>query len=170
MRTGVYPGSFNPPTVAHLAVAEAARDQRDLDQVTFVLSRVALGKERDRVPTVEQRRAVLAASVVDLSWADVAVTTDQLLVDIAAGFDCVIMGADKWLQIHDVSYYASEEERDRAVAALPDPALFPRLGLTIPAELELAIDPALADVSSTGARAGHTAWMPDAAIRSGLWT
>ncbi|MEC8920902.1 MAG: nicotinic acid mononucleotide adenylyltransferase, partial [Actinomycetota bacterium] len=33
MRHGVYPGSFDPPTLAHLAVADAARRRHGLDRV-----------------------------------------------------------------------------------------------------------------------------------------
>ncbi|MDT1909227.1 hypothetical protein, partial [Acinetobacter baumannii] len=36
MRIGAYPGTFNPPTIAHLAVADAARAQRRLDRVVLV--------------------------------------------------------------------------------------------------------------------------------------
>jgi len=37
MAVGCYPGSFNPPTIAHLAVADAARRQAGLDSVDLVL-------------------------------------------------------------------------------------------------------------------------------------
>ena len=42
---GVYPGSFNPPTTAHLAIAEAARTHHRLDRVVLSVSRSALAKE-----------------------------------------------------------------------------------------------------------------------------
>ncbi|MCA1707478.1 MAG: hypothetical protein LC808_31105, partial [Actinobacteria bacterium] len=38
-------GSFNPLTIAHLAIAEEARERLMLDRVDLVVSRVALGKE-----------------------------------------------------------------------------------------------------------------------------
>ncbi|WP_419919708.1 hypothetical protein [Candidatus Poriferisocius sp.] len=44
-RIGVYPGSFNPPTIGHLAIARAAPAQQGLDRVDLAVSRVALGKE-----------------------------------------------------------------------------------------------------------------------------
>ena len=45
MIRGVYPGSFDPLTVAHLAIAEAAQRAAHLDRIDLTLSRVALGKE-----------------------------------------------------------------------------------------------------------------------------
>jgi nicotinate-nucleotide adenylyltransferase len=39
-RVGIFPGAFNPVTRAHLALAQAARDQHSLDQVVFLLPRV----------------------------------------------------------------------------------------------------------------------------------
>jgi nicotinate-nucleotide adenylyltransferase len=36
-RLGIFPGAFNPPTLAHLAVAAAAKGQHQLDQVVFLL-------------------------------------------------------------------------------------------------------------------------------------
>ncbi len=36
MNIGIYGGSFNPPHIAHLVVAEAVRDQFELDQVLWI--------------------------------------------------------------------------------------------------------------------------------------
>ena len=58
---GCYPGSFDPPTVAHLAVAEAARTHAGLDRLDLVLSRQALGKEGVERSPVEARVAALGA-------------------------------------------------------------------------------------------------------------
>src|SRR3954452_21455227 len=40
-----FPGSYNPPTIAHLAMAEATCRQCKVDRVDLILSREALGKE-----------------------------------------------------------------------------------------------------------------------------
>ncbi|MBO0731843.1 MAG: hypothetical protein J2P57_21470 [Acidimicrobiaceae bacterium] len=56
MTVGAYPGSFNPPTVAHLAIADAARRVMGLERVDFVVSRVALGKEDVAVPSARSDR------------------------------------------------------------------------------------------------------------------
>ncbi len=42
---GVYPGSFDPLTIAHLAIAEKAVHEAGLDHLDLALSRAALGKE-----------------------------------------------------------------------------------------------------------------------------
>ena len=40
-RRAAYPGSFDPLTIAHLGIAEAARDRHALDRVDLVISEVA---------------------------------------------------------------------------------------------------------------------------------
>lgn len=161
-RLGVYPGSFNPPTIGHLAIAEAARDQRGLDRVDLTVSRVALGKELGVGPTFGDRIAVLEASVANIDGLEVVVTDHQLLADIAQGYDVVVMGADKWAQVLDPAFYGqSEEARDLAVEALLmlDLAIAPRPPFSIPAGAALNIDPEIIAVSSTGARQGRLEWM-----------
>jgi predicted RNA-binding protein with PIN domain len=76
------------------------------------------------------------------------------------------MGADKWLQINDPEWYESTEERDRAIAALPDVLVAPRQGLVVEGPEVLDIDPTLLDVSSSAARAGaHHLIVPEARRR-----
>ena len=55
VRRGVYPGTFNPPTMAHLAIAEAARHQRGLARVDLALSRRPINKEHVDVPAFAHR-------------------------------------------------------------------------------------------------------------------
>ena len=45
MRVGVFPGSFDPLTTAHLAIADAAIVACGLDRLDLVISRAALAKE-----------------------------------------------------------------------------------------------------------------------------
>src|SRR3954449_7981450 len=113
VRRGVYPGSFNPPTIAHLAIAEAARHQCELDRVDLVVSRVALAKEHVEHPPFADRIAILERVAATRPWLGVVVTEAQLLADIATGYDVLVLGADKWAQIHDVAFYSgSAGERD----------------------------------------------------------
>jgi nicotinic acid mononucleotide adenylyltransferase/predicted RNA-binding protein with PIN domain len=149
---GVYPGSFDPPTIAHVAIAEAAVHHAGLERLDFALSQVALGKE-DRAG-VEARRRVLARLVDGRPELAVVVTDAQLIAEIARGYDVVVMGADKWAQVNDVAWYDSPAARDAALAALPRVLVVPRSGFgTEGAEvLDVAAD--LAEVSSSAARAG----------------
>jgi len=154
MRTGAYPGTFDPPTTAHVAIAEAARRQCGLDAVDFVVNAGPLGKSGVR--PLESRVAMLSALTNGRPWLRVVVTDRLHLADIAESYDVLVLGADKWAQVLDPAFYGSAEERDAAVARLPLLAVAPRGGLPVPdACVVLEIDAALAEVSSTAARAGR---------------
>jgi nicotinic acid mononucleotide adenylyltransferase/predicted RNA-binding protein with PIN domain len=148
----VYPGTFDPPTIAHLAIAEAAVARAALDRLDFALSRVALGKE-DR-EQLDERRAALERLIADRPELGVVVTDAQLIADIARGYDVVVMGADKWAQVNDPDWYESVAARDLAVAALPRVFVVPRGNHQVSGAEVLDIDPALAEVSSSAVRAG----------------
>lgn len=176
MRIGAYPGTFNPPTIAHLAVADAARTQRGLDRVVLVLSTRPIDKEHVDRPTFAHRLDVLQA-IADASDGRlaVAVTDKRLLVDIAEGYDVLIMGADKWAQVNNPAYYDNGPvARDRAVAALPELAIARRAPFTLEPAHQLDMDDAHEPVSSTGARQGIREWMTSEAAdfddRTGAWT
>ena len=163
-RRGVYPGTFNPPTVAHLAVAVAARAQRGLHTVDLVLSRRPINKEHVEVPSFADRVAVLEAVSRRIGWLQVKITEATLIVDIAEGYDVVIMGADKWEQVNDPRYYADDVARDDAVRRLPEVALAPRPPVNIPIGMALHLPDHFGEVSSSAVRAGHAHWMlPEAA-------
>jgi hypothetical protein len=179
MRVGAYPGTFDPPTVAHLAIAEAAWRQGGLDQVELVLSRSPLGKD-PAVPSFEDRVHVLEMVAASRPWLGVAVTDKRLIADVAAGYDAVIMGTDKWMQVCDPAWYGgSPEARDAAVAGLPRLLIVDRPGLhSVPARPDrafpLIVDEGYAEVSSSQARAGRRDWMaPEAAAfdeATGAWS
>jgi hypothetical protein len=105
----------------------------------------------------------------------VRVTDARLVADVAAGYDAVVMGADKWLQVIDAAWYESPAARDAALARLPPHVLVaPRAGLR-PSGVELLEVPGhLAEVSSTRVRAGERRWLlPEAAAyaeRTGAWS
>ena len=172
-RRGAFPGSFNPLTVGHLAIAEAARDQCRLDVVDLILSRVALAKEDVERPRLEDRVAVLHAAAAHRPWLGVVVTDQQLIADLAAGYDVVVMGADKWAQVDDPAFYGgSVDARDAAIARLPTVVIAPRPPFPVPDGLTL-LDVSH-DASSTAVREGRTEWMaPEAADFdrvSGAWS
>jgi hypothetical protein len=177
-RLGCYPGSFNPPTVAHLAIAAAAVEACGLDRVDLVVSRVALAKESVIRPSLDDRIAVLRSVVEARSpWLGLVVSDRQLLVDLASGYDVLVLGADKWAQVLDPSFYGSVAERDTAVAGLPALAVAPRPGgpLPPPGATTLSLPPAAVEVSSSGVReAGRSEWMVEEAAAfdavSGAWS
>jgi nicotinic acid mononucleotide adenylyltransferase/predicted RNA-binding protein with PIN domain len=163
----VYPGSFDPLTVAHLAIAEAAVHRAQLDDLDLVLSRVALGKEHGGHSALEERVAAIERAARARPWLRAKVTDDTLIADIARGYDVVVMGADKWAQVRDPAWYdGNEAVRDDALGALPRVLVVPRPGFdTADAEV-LDIDEELTHVSSTRARAGeHHLVAPEARPR-----
>ena len=128
------------------------------------------------VPTFEDRIAVLEEVASTRPWLEVAVTDDRLIADVAAGYDAVIMGMDKWLQVVDPAWYGgSAEARDAAVAGLPRVLLVARGNHRPPAGVQvLDVHPSHGPVSSTQVRAGRTEWMVDEAASfdrlTGAWT
>jgi hypothetical protein len=174
LRVGCFPGSFDPPTVAHLAVAEAARAQADLDRVDLVISRWTLGKEHLDPASVGRRLAVLERVCATRPWLRAVVTEGRLIAEVAAGYDAVVLGADKWRQVIDPAWYGDDpsspaaiDARDAAVAALPRVLVAPRAG-DRPQGVELLhTDDAHHHVSSSAVRAGtegaHRWVLPEAA-------
>jgi nicotinate-nucleotide adenylyltransferase len=171
-----YPGTFNPLTIAHLGVAEAARRHPDVDHVDLVVSRNPLGKSPPPRPCLDHRVEVLRRAASTRPWLGVVVTDAQLLADIAAGYDTVVMGADKWSQIQDPEFYdGSTGRRDAAIARLPRVLLIPRPPHPVPGGAEqLVVDTELAPVSSTAVLGGRRDWMAPEAIafddETGAWS
>ena len=175
LRRGVFPGSFNPPTRAHVAISEAARDQHCLDELVWSVSRVALAKEDVQRPSLEDRVDVLNEVASRLDWLEIVVTDVQLLSDIAAGFDVIVMGADKWHQIHDPVFYGNDPaSRDASITSLPEVAIAARPPQDCPAHLLLDLPDWVGQVSSTLARTTDPGMMvPEAArfdAETGAWT
>ena len=152
-----YPGTFDPPTVAHLAIAEATLATGAVEGVDLVVNRSPLGKPS--ALALDVRVAMLEAVAASRPWLDVVVTDHQLLADIADGYDVLVLGADKWAQVVDDRWYPSPAARDAAVARLPRLAVARRGDLELPAGC-LVLDVDLPGVSSTAARAGRRDLVP----------
>lgn len=178
-RVAAYPGTFDPPTLAHLAIAGAAHRQAGMHRVELLVSRAPLAKA-PHVPSFEDRITVLEEVAAARDWLDVRVSDKRLIAELCRGYDAVVMGTDKWLQVLDPAWYGgSEERRDRAVSALPTVLLAVRAGVEVPGDLPptvsvLDIHPDHAAVSSSLVRAGRLEWMlPEAAAfdrRTGAWS
>ena len=163
MVIGVYPGSFDPLTVAHLAIAEAAVARFGLERIELVLSRRALAKEAGGHAPLAERVAVIERVAREgRPWLAARVTDAQLIAKIAQGYDVCVVGADKWHQLRDPRFYGgSTAARDEALARLPLLAVAPRAGVVLPVGtgavlLDLAEEHQA--VSSTAVRAGRTEW------------
>jgi nicotinic acid mononucleotide adenylyltransferase/predicted RNA-binding protein with PIN domain len=160
-RRGVYPGSFDPPTIAHAAIAEAAVQAAQLDRLDLAISEHALGKDAARQRPLAERLAAIERLTATRPWLHVIVTDAQLIADIAAGYDAVVMGADKWEQVRDPAWYRNDPAaRDAALARLPRVLVAPRPGFTIVGAETLELPPGLGDVSSTAARTGSHHLIP----------
>jgi nicotinic acid mononucleotide adenylyltransferase len=162
-RIGVFPGSFDPLTTAHLAVADAAVQACRLDHLDLVISHAALAKAPGGHSPIDERVAAIERAAEARAALRARVTLDQLIADLAEGYDVCVIGADKWHQLHDLEFYeGSEAARDAALARLPTLAVAPRHGVASPSPgptvTLLAIDPAFHVVSSTAVRAGRHDW------------
>ena len=65
MRVGVFPGSFDPLTTAHLAIADAAIEACRLDHLDLTISTVALAKEHGGHASIEERIAAIERAADD---------------------------------------------------------------------------------------------------------
>ncbi len=84
-RLGLLPAAFNPPTVAHVAIADVAQQRFALDQVVFVLTQAMPHKRIER-PGPEKRLEWLTA--IARKRPDRAVTACDvgLVIDIVRAF------------------------------------------------------------------------------------
>jgi nicotinic acid mononucleotide adenylyltransferase len=133
-RIGLFPGSYNPLTYAHVAVADAAREQAQLDDVVWALARVTVDKERVTRASVPDRLAQLVAfahprrETVALMNRGLYVNQVQALgsVTTSGARVYVIVGYDKVVQIFDPRYYADREAALTTLFAQADLLVAPR--------------------------------------------
>jgi nicotinic acid mononucleotide adenylyltransferase len=116
-RVGLLPGSFNPPTNAHVALAAAGR-AAGLTCVYYVLAQRTVDKERVTGIPLDDRLALLSqlgegvASVAQGLYVDIATEMRSALPESELVF---LVGHDKIVQIFDPKYY---RERDAALDEL----------------------------------------------------
>lgn len=166
----MYPGSFDPPTIAHVHLAETAIAQLGLDRVDFAISALTLGKDDSRLAPIDDRVAELTAISSGNNRIGVITTPHSLVTDIAEGYEVIILGADKWHQVLDPVWYADVDARNEALQRLPLVALAARPPWTMPGEdpaadppegvnvVVLDTDPSHHPVSATDVRAGREEW------------
>lgn len=119
----ILPGAFNPPTLAHLELARAARD-RGFDAVLFSVGTRTIDKENALGLSVAERLDVLSRLCRHEPRLGVVVQNRGLYVEQAEaigallGPDCEItfvVGMDKVPQIFDPRYY---DDVERSLSAL----------------------------------------------------
>ena len=163
----VYPGSFNPPTVGHIAIVNSAIKCFDIHEIHLTISSVALGKEKLVVPSVADRIEALERSLQPIPEASVVETPKQLIADIAEGYDLVILGADKWVQLQDLSFYRDQAHMEECLRRLPRLAVAPRNDIAVPQEILLTVPEEINSVSSSQVRGGKFEWMTKEAYEIG---
>jgi nicotinic acid mononucleotide adenylyltransferase len=175
-RIGVFTGSFNPLTTAHVALADAARTQARLDVLVWAIAAITVDKERVTRAALADRLAQLVTFARQSDDA-VVLFNRGLYVDQARALRAlaprgaaltILVGFDKIVQIFDAHYYADREAALCALFAAADLLVAPRAGegggalralLDVPANRVYAphvalleVPPAHAYESSTAAR------------------
>ena len=83
-RLGVLGGAYNPITLAHLAVGEAAMQNFGIDEVLFLLPQVPPHKTIFGA-SLEQRLEMMRLAAADVPHASVGISTHGLFVDMYEG-------------------------------------------------------------------------------------
>ena len=117
-RLGLLPGSFNPLTVAHTALAEAGLASGAVDRVLFTLSTHTVDKDVVTGAALEDRLLALELACDGDPRLGVLLVNRGLYVEQAElaratwDIDAVVflVGFDKIVQVLDPRYYADREE------------------------------------------------------------
>lgn len=132
----VLAGSFNPPTRAHVGVAEAALAAGRFDRVLFTIAVRTIDKEHAAGASLAERFAMLAA-LVAAEPRFVAVACNRgLYVDQAEAIQAAfapadlafVVGYDKIVQILDPKYYVDRDAALRRLFAAARFLIAPRAG------------------------------------------
>lgn len=193
MRVGVFAGSFNPLTRAHVALANAARRAAGLDALIWACAAASVDKEQVERAALVDRLAQMRAFVAGRRRDGLALLNRGLYVDEARTIRALltssaeltlIVGYDKIVQIFDPKYYADRDAALRALFSLARLLVAPREGegaealAALLAQPEnrpfakhvryLAVPAGYANDSSTEARALAAETPPDIAALSRL--
>jgi len=133
-RIGIFGGTFDPPHVGHLIIAEQAREQLSLDKVLFVPAHVPPHKKGSATASPHERltmtkRALVGipafqASSIEIGRKGVSYTVDtlrQLTIQYRKAKLFLIVGGDNFTQFG--SWKSSDE-----ILRLATPAVYSREG------------------------------------------
>jgi len=136
-RVGVFAGSFNPLTRAHVALANAARRAAGLDILIWACAAASVDKERVERAALVDRLAQMRAFVTGRRREALVLLNRGLYVDEARTIRALlapsaeltlIVGYDKIVQIFDPRYYGDRDAALRALFALARLLVAPRAG------------------------------------------
>ncbi|HZS03208.1 MAG TPA: hypothetical protein VFE37_31175 [Chloroflexota bacterium] len=134
---GVFPGSFDPFTAAHAALARAALRHGGLDSLLFLLSVHVVDKEDAAQAALADRALVLARYSARRPRCGVAVCNRGLYVEEAEALAPLlpagaalwfVIGFDKIVQVFDPRYYADRAAALDRLFALAGFLVAPRAG------------------------------------------
>lgn len=113
MNIGIYGGTFNPPHVGHLIVAEQVRSELNIDEIMFIPSFISPHKQEGESELSEHRLAMTKLAVKDnphFSCSDIEVakkdtsftihTLEQLKIKNPTHTFYIIIGMDNYLTFH----------------------------------------------------------------------
>lgn len=72
MKLGIFGGTFNPPHIGHLIVAEHVRSELQLDRIIFVPAAIPPHKRADEIIAADHRLAMVRRAIEGNSHFDVA--------------------------------------------------------------------------------------------------
>jgi nicotinamide-nucleotide adenylyltransferase len=136
---GVLAGSFNPPTLAHVALATSAMKHGKLDAVLWTISRVTVDKERVTHASLPLRMITLAALLQDRLRDAAALVNRGLYAEQAVAMRralprlerlAFIVGFDKIEQIVDPRYYLNRDAALDQLFRQAEMLVAPRAGRT----------------------------------------
>lgn len=134
---GVFAGSFNPLTRAHVALANAARRAAGLDTLIWACAAASVDKERVERAALVDRLAQMRAVVTGRRREALVLLNRGLYVDESRTIRALlapsaeltlIVGYDKIVQIFDPRYYADRDAALRALFSLARLLVAPRAG------------------------------------------
>lgn len=113
MKIGIYGGTFNPPHVGHLIVAEQVRIELALDEIMFVPSFISPHKQEGESDVAEHRLAMTKLAISDnpcFKYSDFEITKkdtsftvntlDYLRLKYPLDSFYLIIGMDNYLTFH----------------------------------------------------------------------
>ncbi len=134
-RVGLFAGSFNPLTRAHVTLVNAALRAADLDVVIWACAVASVDKERVERAALVDRLAQMRAFVAGRRRDALALLNRGLYVDEARAIRALLMpsadllmlvGFDKIVQIFDHRYYADRDAALRELFSLASLLVAPR--------------------------------------------